>query len=196
VSSRSSPPDPFAAAHDAAARALTDAVTRLTASAPVVVIDGRSGSGKTTLARRLADAWPLAGERPELVAMDSLYPGWDGLAEGSRLAHEWLLAPHAAGVEGRWRRFDWDAHVFAETHAVSAVRPLILEGSGALTREARSLVHLAVWVDAPESSRRRRALDRDGDAYAPHWERWAAQERRHVARHDPRAIADLAFDLP
>lgn len=196
MSSRSSAPDPFVTAHEAAATTLLDAVARLQTSAPVVVIDGRSGGGKTTLAQRLEREWPRPGERPELVALDSLYPGWDGLAEGTRLAHEWLLVPHAAGVEGRWRRFDWEVQAFAEPHVVAADRPLILEGAGALTPAARALVQLAVWVDAPEPSRRRRALERDGDAYAPHWERWAAQEREHLARHDPRGIADLVFDLP
>ncbi|MEO8095730.1 MAG: hypothetical protein ABI632_12485, partial [Pseudolysinimonas sp.] len=42
---------------------------------PVVLIDGRSGAGKTTLARELA---PLVGA--QLVSLDDVYPGWDGLA--------------------------------------------------------------------------------------------------------------------
>lgn len=194
--SRSNPPDSFAAAHDAAFGELCGAVARLDVAAPRILIDGRSGSGKTTLAARIVEEWPRAGERPQLVALDSLYPGWDGLAEGTRLAHEWLLVPHVARIEGRWRRFDWDVQAFAESHVVAPGLPLVIEGSGALTPAARPLVHVAVWVDAPEESRRRRALDRDGDAYAPHWDRWAAQEVAHIAAHDPRALADLAFDLP
>ncbi|WP_345750422.1 hypothetical protein [Microbacterium rhizophilus] len=194
--SRSSAPDPFAEALDAAAASLAAAVARLDIVAPALVIDGRSGGGKTTLARRLAADWPRMGEEPQLVALDSFYPGWDGLAEGTRLTREWLLAPHAAGIAARWRRFDWDVQAFAEEHVVAPQRPLIVEGSGALTPAARPLVQLAVWVDAPRESRRARALERDGDTYAPHWQRWAAQEESHIAAHDPRGLADLVFDLP
>ncbi|MBY0688005.1 hypothetical protein K5S26_05565 [Microbacterium marinilacus] len=175
---------------------MAEAVSRLESDAALIVIDGQSGGGKTTLARRLVDEWPRAGETPQLVELDSFYPGWDGLTEGTRLTHEWLVAPHAAGEVGRWRRFDWDALVFAERHEVDPQRPLIVEGSGALTSEGAVLADLTVWVEAPEASRRRRALDRDGDAYEPHWERWAAQERRHLATHDPRAVAELVVRLP
>lgn len=194
--SRSNPADPFAAAHDAAFAQLSDAVARLDEAAPVVVIDGRSGGGKTTLARRLADSWPRPGRRPQLVALDSFYPGWDGLADATRLTREWLLEPHHRGEEGAWRRYDWERQEYAEQHAVDPVAPLIVEGAGALSVQARALIDLAVWIDAPKASRRRRALERDGDAYAPHWDRWAAQEEAHLARTDPRRLADLTFDLP
>lgn len=186
----------FAAAHDAAFASIAAAVAVLDARAPGVIIDGRSGGGKTTIARRLADEWPRAGERPQLVALDSFYPGWDGLEEATHLTREWLLIPRAAGIEGRWRRYDWGVLSFAEEHIVALDRPLIIEGSGALTRAARKLADLGVWIDAPEESRRRRAIARDGDTYAPHWDRWAAQEAAHIAAHEPRAVADLAFDLP
>ena len=32
---------------------------------------------------------------------------------------------------------------------------------------------------------------RDGEAYRPHWDRWAAQEDEFIARHRPRECADL-----
>lgn len=194
--SRSSGRDAFGIALDAAFAAVAEAVAGLDCAAPRVVIDGRSGSGKTTLAERLVADWPRAGETPQLVALDSLYPGWDGLEEGTRLAHEWLLVPHTAGIEGRWRRFDWAAQAFAEPHVVAPDRPLVIEGSGALTPAAAALAHVAVWVDAPEASRRDRALERDGDTYAPHWDRWAAQEVRHIESHGPRSLAHLVFELP
>ncbi|MBO3664026.1 hypothetical protein [Microbacterium stercoris] len=194
--SRSSAPEALTTALDGAFAEISDAAARLEGAAPVVVIDGRSGSGKTTLARRLVAEWPRSGEEPQLVALDSFYPGWDGLAEATRLTREWLLIPHRARIEGRWRRFDWRALAFDEAHVVDPERALIVEGAGALTPSAAALADLTVWIDAPEESRRRRALERDGDTYAPHWERWAAQEVAHIDEHDPRAVADLVFELP
>ncbi len=52
---------------------------------------------------------------------------------------------------------------------------------------------LAVWVETPDAVRRERALARDGDTYAPHWERWAAQERAVYAADPPAARADLVL---
>jgi hypothetical protein len=37
-------------------------------------------------------------------------------------------------------------------------------------------------------------MARDGDLYAPHWQRWAAQEERHLAREATRDRADLVLD--
>jgi uridine kinase len=51
------------------------------ASNPVILIDGQSGAGKTTLAQRVVQRWPVQG-RVQSVALDSLYPGWDGLEAG------------------------------------------------------------------------------------------------------------------
>jgi dephospho-CoA kinase len=50
---------------------------------------------------------------------------------------------------------------------------------------------MLIWVDAPEEQRYRRAMARDGDAYAPHWARWAAQERAHFAADRTRERADV-----
>ena len=52
---------------------------------------------------------------------------------------------------------------------------------------------LLVWLDAAEEIRHRRAMERDGATYAPHWARWAAQERAHFAVDRTRDRADVAF---
>jgi hypothetical protein len=36
-------------------------------------------------------------------------------------------------------------------------------------------------------------MERDGATYAPHWARWAAQERAHFAADRTRERADVAF---
>lgn len=165
------------------------------ASNPVVLIDGRSGAGKSTLAHTLVANWPLRG-RVQLVGLDSIYPGWDGLADGVELALTHILAPHARGLIGVWQRWDWEMNEPAEAHAVDPSLPLIVEGSGILTPVTARLSDVRVWVESPEPSRRRRALDRDGDTYRPHWDRWAEQEERHIARDHPAVHATVTALIP
>ncbi|MGB4135962.1 MAG: hypothetical protein WA971_05330, partial [Microbacterium sp.] len=171
--SRSS--DPLAEVLDAAAARVVAAVESLGAGNPVVLIDGRSGAGKTSLAARVAARWPIAG-RVQSIPLDALYPGWDGLAEGARRAEEQVLRPHARGLIGTWRRWDWERGEEAESHAVDPSLGLIVEGCGVLTPSSAPLADVTVWVDGPAPSRKRRALERDGDGFRAHWDRWAAQE--------------------
>lgn len=165
------------------------------AANPVVLIDGRSGAGKTSLAKRLVARWPQRG-RVQSVALDHLYPGWDGLAEGAEYARSSILVPHGRGLVGVWQRWDWDAGERAEAHAVDPSLPLIVEGAGLLTPTTSGLADVRVWVESPAGSRRRRALDRDGDAYRPHWDRWAAQEDAHVVANAPASLATHVFAMP
>ncbi|GAA5029922.1 AAA family ATPase [Microbacterium fluvii] len=170
-------------------------MTALGATNPVVLIDGRSGAGKSSLARLLVAAWPLRG-RVQLVALDSLYPGWDGLEAGVTTALDAVLIPHARGMLGVWQRWDWPTEQLAEAHAIDPALPLIIEGSGLLTARTARLGDVRVWLESPERSRRHRALDRDGDTYRPHWQRWAAQEVAHLERDRPRELATHVFDVP
>ena len=152
------------------------------AGRPVVLIDGRSGAGKTTLAQRLA---PLLGG--QLVSLDDIYPGWDGLAAGSAAVPGMLAGPDAG-----WRRWDWTAGRAAEWHPVDPDRAIVVEGCGAISAASRALATFAIWMDGPADERRARALARD-PGYAPFWDRWAAQEEAHIEREDPRALADLVL---
>lgn len=170
-------------------------VAAVGASNPVILVDGRSGAGKSSLARRLVRSWPHPG-RVQLVALDDLYPGWDGLAAGAEYARAHVLLPHAKGTIGVWERWDWPGDERAEAHAVDPALPLIVEGAGVLTSASQPLADVAVWVDAPTASRRRRGLDRDGDTYAPHWDRWAVQEEAHIAAHSPAALASVVVSVP
>lgn len=187
--------DAVADAITAAADGVLAALPGLGAGNPVVLLDGRSGAGKTSLARELVRRWPMRG-RVQVVALDSIYPGWDGLDAGVETAREQILRPHARGLIGVWQRWDWDAGAPAEAHAVDPGLPLIVEGSGIVDGSTAPLADLRVWLDSPEASRKRRALDRDGDLYAPNWERWARQEERHVARDEPRRYATHVFPVP
>jgi uridine kinase len=150
-------------------------------TAPVrVLIDGRSGSGKTDLARALVDGW----QGCQLVRLDDLYPGWDGLDAGSAAVASILTT-------ARWRAWDWSTGAHGAWHRLDASAPMVIEGVGAISRSSRALADISVWVDLDDATRRRRALERDGDAYAPYWDRWAAQEERFMAREHPRELASV-----
>lgn len=187
--------DPVAQALDEGVARLRTAVRAVEASNPVVLIDGRSGAGKSTLARLLAERWPLR-TTPQLIALDSIYPGWDGLEEGARRAYEQILQPHGRGRVSTWQRYDWDAGAYAESHAVNPARGLIVEGCGVLTTASAKIADVRVWVESPEPSRKRRALDRDGDLFRPHWDRWAAQEAAHLKRNEPIGLATMVVPVP
>ena len=134
---------------------------------PVVTIDGYSGSGKSTLAAalaRLVNGW-------QVLHLDDWYPGWDGLAEGAHIACR-IAADLRGGRASSYEAWDWEN---GRTGAMISVplAPTIIEGCGAIDAEA----DLSVWIADPgEDERRSRALARDGQTYAPHWQRWADQD--------------------
>jgi cytidylate kinase len=156
--------------------------------ARLVCVDGPSGSGKTTLAGRLA---PLLGAA--VLHMDDLYPGWDGLAASVGLLHEQVVVPLAAGRPARWRGWDWAAERPGEVHELGVPGALVVEGAGCGSRVVAAHASLLVWVEAPSDVRRARGLARDGEAYRPHWERWAAQERALFAEERTRERADVVI---
>ena len=155
----------------------------------VVVVDGRSGSGKTTFAEALARS-SGAG----VLRLDDVYPGWDGLQATAAALPGEVLAPWRAGRPGRMRRWDWGRDVPGDPLHVLPGDRLVVEGCGAASRSAAALADLVVWVELAEPVRERRALARDGAAFAPHWDRWAAQERRYIARERPDRSAGLVVD--
>lgn len=152
--------------------------------APVMLVDGRSGSGKTSFADAL-----VAATGASVLRIDDLYPGWDGLAAGADATVRLLLA-RRAGAPPVARRWDWRAGT-PGAPVVVPPGPLVVEGCGALSRASAPLARLRIWLELPDDERRRRALARDGATFAPHWERWARQERRLIARDDPRRLADV-----
>ena len=154
-------------------------VARISGDRPIVLIDGRSGSGKSELASAVARRL-LA----EVVRLDALYPGWDGLEAGSAAVREIIES-------GTWQRWNWRTNEPAERHALGTEWPLVIEGSGCLSRANRDLATFGVWVELDEPTRKERALARDGAMYEPHWDTWAAQEQTFFDRERPDLVADV-----
>jgi len=161
----------------------------------VVAVDGPSGSGKTTLALGVRDALAeRTGGEVGLVHMDEIYPGWDGLAAAPGLLAEQVLAPLSQGEAAAHRLWSWVRDTWVGIRVVPPVPLLVVEGCGSSVGAARPYVAVAVFVEADRDLRRARGLARDGAAYEPHWDRWAAQEAELFAGDRTRRCADLVVD--
>ena len=127
----------------------------------LVCIDGPAGSGKTTLAGALRGR--RAGRAASCTATSCCRagagcPAWPPPSPT-------LLAPLAAGEVGRWRRWDWLADDWAETHAVEPGGLLVLEGVGSWSPAIADLVGVLVWVEADARPAAAIAgIARDGEA--------------------------------
>jgi len=153
-----------------------------------VAIDGRSGSGKTSLAARLR-----AELAAPVVTLEDLYGGWDGLERGIDLLAAAVLGPLGAGRAARVPRYDWVRGVWDAPWVLEPPELLIVEGVGAGARRAAVYESVLVWMEVPAPVRKKRALDRDGNTFAPHWDMWAAQEDAMLARERTAERADLVI---
>lgn len=168
----------------------------------LVSIDGPAGSGKSTLARAVADAYDertrdAGAESPAahstVLHMDDLFEGWSGLgAVDTQL--DTVLRPLASGRAGHYRRYDWYEDDWAETVLVRPCPLLVVEGVGSGAARFDDLRTLLVWIEAPYDERKRRGLERDGDAFEPHWEQWATDEQEVFVRERTRERADVLVD--
>lgn len=152
----------------------------------LLCIDGPSGAGKSTLAAAVAAREPAA----LVIATDSMLEGWAGLP-GLAAAVDRLLRPLAAGRSGRYLRWDWLADGWAGEVEVESPPLLVLEGVGSWSKRYRDLVTALVWVDADPELRRRRWIERDGEASLVHRDAWVRDEEALHRSEGTRSAADL-----
>jgi cytidylate kinase len=105
-----------------------------------------------------------------------------------------LLAPLREGGQGRWRAWDWAADRAGAWHTVTAERPLVVEGCGALSAASARHADLSIWLTADDAERKRRALERDRGAFDAHWQMWDKQFVQFAAREHPSRLANLILD--
>jgi uridine kinase len=173
---------------------VTAAPARLGATR-LVCVDGPAGSGKTTIAGLITRGAEDRGLTVRMLHMDDLYDGWDGAVRGFGLLRDHVLARIAAGLEGRYRRYDWDAGQYAEKHVVPAdLDLLVVEGVTSADRGVDQWASLRVWVETSNATRLERGIDRDGEALRDRWLDWMRWEREHFAAERTRDRADLVVD--
>lgn len=149
----------------------------------ILGIDGRSGAGKSTLAVELATE--LRRHRDVTIFhLEDIYPGWDGLEQGSASYVADVLTPLSNGDQATWNTWDWVNSVPGPQATLTPAPVIIIEGVGAGCAAARGMLDALVWVEVPAKTRKTRALDRDGEVFAAHWDRWAIQEEQYLA-NDP-----------
>ena len=169
-----------------------DTSTFSDAALPLIIgIDGRSGSGKTRLSEFLEQPLSAKGIGVRVLNLDSIYPGWDGLEEGTK-AWQKISRNLREGKPANYREWDWHADAPGPKHTINPAQEtvIICEGVGAIT----GTCNVRIVVKAPDELRYRRAIDRDGETYRPHWERWAAQEEALFATYSATyAQADLIY---
>lgn len=162
------------------------------AALPMIIgIDGRSGSGKTRLSELLELSLSAKGIGVRVLNLDSIYPGWDGLAEGTKTWRK-ISRNLCKGKPASYREWDWHADAPGTEHTINPAQEtvIICEGVGA----SAGTCDVRIVVKAPDELRYRRAIDRDGETYRPHWERWAAQEEALFAAYSATyAQADIIY---
>jgi len=168
---------------------------------PVVLIDGRAGSGKSLFATKLGESYFQASRQAaRIVRLDDLYPGWDGLIEGSVYLREKILEPLARGRTASWQIWDWEVgERGAQGEPGNGFRefgggtPLIVEGCGSLSSAAAELAHLTIWIESDQLVRRERFSKRDKGAFDEFWGIWAAQEDEFYQAENSSELAQLVI---
>ncbi|MEV8638861.1 hypothetical protein AB0395_45120 [Streptosporangium sp. NPDC051023] len=170
---------------------LADTIRRLPPSCgPVrlVAVDGPGGSGKTTFAGRLAQALGA-----QVVHSDDFPVPWDEVPQAwFGNVEEQVLGPLAAGLPGRYRRYDWVRGGYTDWVDVPVAPVLLLEGVSTARRTTPAA--FTVWVGAPAKLRQARVLARDGERFAAQWREWRLAEEKWFTADDTRARADLLLD--
>ena len=71
---------------------------------------------------------------------------------------------------------------------------LVVEGVGTARASVAELLAYVVWVEAGETVRLRRVLERDGPELEPRWREWFKAEQAWFAADRTRERADLVVE--
>lgn len=163
-----------------------------------ILIDGRAGSGKSHFAQLLVEAFFQEFRLlPRLVAMDDLYPGWEGLRLGSSYLYEQIMLPLSQTRVATWQQWDWELGARGGSDVGNGMRSLdpatalIVEGCGSVSSLTAPLSSLRIWIESDAQLRRQRYSERDGGRFDEYFGIWGAQEDEFYAEHRSEQLADI-----
>jgi uridine kinase len=160
----------------------------------LVCVDGPAGSGKTTFADRLVQEARGRGLTVELVHMDDVFEGWDGLADAGARVRDQVVGPLGRGRPGRYARYDWEHERLGDEVTVPVADLLVIEGVGSADPGYAQHTSALVWVWAPRELRLERGLARDGAALEDRWRTWMLDEEQLHLRDRTEERADVVVD--
>ena len=162
----------------------------------LVGVDGCGGAGKSTLAEELAaeqsniqvvhvdDFYKPKDERVEVTETKPVHINF----EFDRLKQQ-VLEPLEHGETAKYQT------VKGQVVEVKPSGYIVIEGLGTLGTELRGHFDYKVWVEALETVRRQRGIERDSEDWATAWDnQYLPQDARYVAEQQPQAVADLVIN--
>ena len=165
---------------------------------PIVLIDGLAASGKSQFAKDLAEAFfQVDRQAARTIHMDDLYPGWNGLAEGSVYLLTNILLPLASSRSANWQVWNWRKNQRGAEEPGNGRREfsggtlLIVEGCGSISRLSYEHSDFQVWIDADDKERKERFSLRDQGKFAEYFGIWSAQEDEFYEREKSKQLAQL-----
>ncbi len=163
-----------------------------------MLIDVRAASGKSQFATDLAEPFfELVRQAARTIHMDDLYPGWNGLAEGSVYLLTNILLPLANSRSANWQVWNWRKnHRGAEEpgngrREFSGGTLLIVEGCGSISRLSFEHSDFQVWIDADDRERKERFSLRDQGKFDEFFGIWSAQEDEYYEKEKSKQLAQL-----
>ena len=165
---------------------------------PIILIDGRAAAGKSGFAQKLAEEYfKLDKQAARVIQMDDLYPGWEGLAEGSVYLWKEILTPLSQGRTASWQVWDWNQNQRGGQDPMNGHREfsggtaLIIEGCGSISRITSELADITIWIEAEDLERKQRFNRRDEGKFDEYFGLWATQEDEFYERENTRELAEL-----
>jgi uridine kinase len=161
----------------------------------LVGLDGCGGAGKSILAEELA----AERDNVQVVHIDDFYKPKEQRVE--------VTETTPVHINFEFERLERQVLKPLEEHHIVAyqtakghtveIEPkgyIIIEGLGALGEGLRSHFGFKIWVDAVETVRRQRGIERDSEDWATIWDNeYLPQDARYVAEQHPQEVADLVI---